>query len=238
MVNLSLGTWDLFAGACDASASYLIALKSAVDTLNAQGTVVVASSGNQGDLQRMAAPACLSNVLGVAATWDMTAESTTFLGCTEASRSPRQPTCFSNRSTTTALFAAGAFVRSAGLNGGISSYGGTSQAAPMVAACAAALHQAAPLATPAQRMAVLQLSPSRLTDPATGRHYPFLDCVDAAKLLDPARFLVRMNGSQPLIPGRAESALPAATIPVLRVADEGRAPQRPRSARGPRSIER
>ncbi|MBP7656331.1 MAG: hypothetical protein KA742_07230, partial [Pseudoxanthomonas sp.] len=139
---------------------------------------------------------------------------------------------------TTALFAAGAFVRSAGLNGGISSYGGTSQAAPMVAACAAALHQAAPLATPAQRMAVLQLSPSRLTDPATGRHYPFLDCVDAAKLLDPARFLVRMNGSQPLIPGRAESALPAATIPVLRVADEGRAPQRPRSARGPRSIER
>ena len=238
VVNLSLGTWDLFAGACDASASYLIALKSAVDTLNTQGTVVVASSGNQGDLQRMAAPACLSNVLGVAATWDMTAESTTFLGCTEASRSPRQPTCFSNRSTTTALFAAGAFVRSAGLNGGISSYGGTSQAAPMVAACAAALHQAAPLATPAQRMAVLQLSPSRLTDPATGRHYPFLDCVDAAKLLDPARFLVRMNGSQPLIPGRAESALPAGTIPVLRVADEGRAPQRPRSARGPRSIER
>ena len=57
VVNLSLGTWDLFAGACDASASYLIALKSAVDTLNTQGTVVVASSGNQGDLQRMAAPA-------------------------------------------------------------------------------------------------------------------------------------------------------------------------------------
>ncbi|MFT3668688.1 MAG: S8 family serine peptidase [Pseudoxanthomonas sp.] len=49
VVNLSLGTWDLFAGACDASASYLTALKSAVDTLNAQGTVVVASSGNQGD---------------------------------------------------------------------------------------------------------------------------------------------------------------------------------------------
>jgi subtilisin family serine protease len=238
VVNLSLGTWDLFAGACDASASYLAALKSAVDTLNAQGTVVVASSGNQGDLQRMAAPACLSNVLGVAATWDMTAGSTTFLGCTETSRSPRQPTCFSNRSTTTALFAAGAFVQSAGLNGGTSSYGGTSQAAPMVAACAAALHQAAPVATPAQRMAVLQLSPVRLTDPATGRNYPFLDCVDAAKLLDPTRFLVRVNGSQPLIPGGPMPALPAATMPVLRAPAEGRVPPRPGSARGARTVER
>ncbi|HEY1035640.1 MAG TPA: S8 family serine peptidase [Pseudoxanthomonas sp.] len=231
VVNLSLGTWDLFAGACDASASYLTALKSAVDTLNAQGTVVVASSGNQGDLQRMAAPACLSNVLGVAATWDMTAGSTTFLGCTETSRSPRQPTCFSNRSTTTALFAAGAFVQSAGLNGGLSSYGGTSQAAPMVAACAAALHQAAPLATPYQRMAVMQLSPLRLNDAASGGQYPFLDCLDAAKIFDPARFLVRMNGSQPLIPSRPAPTSPAAAIPVLRVPGDGRSPPRPGRAR-------
>ena len=87
-------------------------------------------------------------------------------------------------------------------------------------------------------MAALQLSPLRLADPATGRNYPFLDCVDAAKLLDPARFLVRMNGSQPLIPGRPAPALPAATIPVLRVPGEGRVPPRPASARGSRVLER
>jgi len=226
VVNLSLGTWELFADTCDASASYLTALKSAVDTLNAQGAVVVASSGNQGDLQRMAAPACLSNVLGVAATWDTTGGQTTYLGCTETSRSPRQPTCFSNRSATTALFAAGAFVQSTGLHGGIAAYGGTSQAAPMVAACAAALHQTAPLATPAQRMAALQLSTSRVSDSASGRTYPFLDCMDAARLLDPARFLVRMNGGQPLIPGGHAPAQPAGTIPVLPAPSDVRRPAR------------
>ena len=216
VVNLSLGSSDLFPGSCDASASYLTALKISVDNLMSQGTVVVASSGNQGDLQRMSAPACLSNVLGVAATWDMPGGATTFLGCTETSRSPYQPTCFSNRSTTTSLFAAGAFVRSTGVNGGVSTYGGTSQAAPMVAACAGALHQAAPRATVTQRMDALRLSQARLADPATGRTYPFLDCIDAARLLDPARFLVRVNGAQPLIPGRPAQSLPAAVIPVLK----------------------
>lgn len=217
VVNLSLGTWDLFAGNCDASASYLAALKVAVDNLVAQGTVVVASGGNQGDLQRMAAPACLSNVVGVGATWDATAGGITFLGCTETSRSPRQPACFSNRSATTALFAAGAFVTSTGLNGGTSTFGGTSQAAPMVAACAGALRQAAPVATVRQRMDALQLSNTRFIDPASGRVYPFLDCIDAARLLDPARFLVRVNGSQPLIPPRPAPSPPATGIPPLRV---------------------
>jgi len=226
VVNLSLGSWDLFPGSCDASASYLTALKISVDNLRSQGAVVVASSGNQGDLQRMAAPACLSNVLGVAATWDMPGGATTFLGCTETSRSPYQPTCFSNRSTTTSLFAAGAFVRSSGLNGGASSYGGTSQAAPMVAACAGALHQAAPRATVAQRMDALRLSPARLADAATGRTYPFLDCIDAARLLDPSRFLVRVNGAQPLIRGPSAQSSPAAAIPVLKPARASPPPRR------------
>lgn len=225
VVNLSLGTWTLFADYCDASGAWSMTMKTAVDNLRAQGAVVVASSGNQGSLQQMAAPACLSNVLGVAATWDMPGGATTFLGCTETSRSPYQPTCFSNRSATTSLFAAGAFVRSTGLNGGASTYGGTSQAAPMVAACAGALHQAAPLATVAQRMDALRLSQARIADSATGRTYPFLDCVDAARLLDPARFLVRVNGSQPLIPGPPVQSLPASVIPVLEPARVGLQPR-------------
>src|SRR3546814_2011639 len=78
-----------------------------------------------------------------------------------ATTAARQPTCFSNRSPTTDLFAAGAFVTSTGYTGGTSTYGGTSQAAPMAAACAVALSQAAPVATVAQRMDAMVLSTTR-----------------------------------------------------------------------------
>lgn len=136
-----------------------------------------------------------------------------FLGCSEASTAALQPTCFSNRSPTTDLFAAGAFVTSTGHTGGTSVYGGTSQAAPMAAACAVALSQAAPVATVAQRMDAMVLSTTRIDDPASGRVYPFLDCRDAVALLNPdAIRTLPANGAQPLLPpgaGPAASSLPA-----------------------------
>src|SRR3546814_16854631 len=78
-----------------------------------------------------------------------------------ATTAARQPTCFSNRSPTTDLFAPGAFVTSTGYTGGTSTYGGSSQAAPMAAACAVALSQAAPVAIVAQGMGEMGMS----TDP-------------------------------------------------------------------------
>ncbi|KRG68846.1 hypothetical protein ABB29_10190 [Pseudoxanthomonas dokdonensis] len=207
VVNLSLGSWDLYAGSCDNSRSSTRALKSAVDRLTELGAVVVASAGNQGSANAMSAPACLSNVLGVAAAWDVNAGPATLLGCTEASRAPRQPACFSNRSATTALYAAGAMVTSVGLAGGTSVFGGTSQAAPMVAACQLALKQAAPAATVVQRMDAVRLSYSRVTDIVSGRGYAFLDCPDAVDLLQPGYFSsprqpIAVRGAQPLIPPR------------------------------------
>src|SRR3546814_14863236 len=96
------------------------------------------------------------------------------LGFSEATTAARKPTCFSNRSPTTDLFAAGAFVTSTGYTGGTSVYGGTSQAAPMVAACAVALSQAAPAASVAPRMDAMVLSTTRIDDPPRGRLSPFL----------------------------------------------------------------
>src|SRR3546814_12899362 len=110
----------------------------------------------------MGAPACIRKAVGVAATWDSDLGAVdVFLGCSEATTAARQPTCFSNRSPTTDLFAAGAFVTSTGYTGGTSTYGGTSQAAPLAAACAVALSQAAPVATVAPRMHALVLSTDR-----------------------------------------------------------------------------
>ncbi len=199
-VNLSLGTDTLLPGDCDTSAAWTQALAVAVANLNALGAVVTASSGNQGNLGNMSAPSCIRNAMSTAATWDFTGPAITFLGCTEGATAPFQPTCFSNRSTTTDLFAAGAFVRAPGINGGTSNFGGTSQAAPMVAACAVALKQAAPASTVAQRMEAMKLSPTRIQDGATGRSYPFLDCRDALKLLNPAMFEpIPVEGARPRI---------------------------------------
>ena len=193
-VNLSLGTSALFGGDCDTATSYTQAMGTAVNNLVALGVVVTASTGNNGNSNMASAPACVRNTVGVGATWDFSGGSQTFLGCTEASTAPKQTTCFTNRSTTTDLYAAGAFVTSTGFNGATSTYGGTSQAAPMVAACAVALKQAAPLSTVAQRNEAMRLSPGTVTDPVSTRSYPFLDCIDALQLIAPKSRHADFNG--------------------------------------------
>jgi subtilisin family serine protease len=243
-VNLSLGSDMTFPGDCDASTAWTQALAAAVDALVANGAVVTVSTGNQGITQQIQAPACIRKALSVAATWDSDLGAVDdFLGCSEASTAARQPTCFSNRSPTTDLFAAGAFVTSAGYTGGISTYGGTSQAAPMAAACAVALKQAAPAATVAQRMDAMTLSTTRIDDPASGRVYPFLDCRDAVALLNPAAIrAIPVNGAQPLLPpsaGPAAASLPALPAVVPRSPASGVPAGRDAAARGvPRAMVR
>src|SRR3546814_12136174 len=84
----------------------------------------------------------------------------------------------------------------------------------MVAACAVALSQAAPVASVAQRMDAMVLSTTRIDDPASGRVYPFLDCRDAVALLNPdAIRALPANGAQPLLPPWAGPA--AASQPAL-----------------------
>lgn len=182
-VNLSVGTGTLFSGHCDSSTSFTQAMSVAVNNLIANGAVVTSSSGNQGNSNNMSAPACVQNALSVGATWDFTGGSINFLGCTDSSTAPKQPTCFTNRSATTDLYGAGAFVRSTGLNGATSNFGGTSMASPMAAACAIALKQALPFSSVSQRVDAMKLPPTTVTDNVSGRSYPFLDCVDALQVL-------------------------------------------------------
>ena len=225
-VNLSLGTDALFAGDCDNAAAWTQALAVSVNNLRALGAVVVVSSGNQGNSNAMSAPACISTALSTGATWDFTGPSRTFLGCTETSTEPLKPTCFTNRSATTDLYAAGAFVTAPGFNGATSSFGGTSQAAPMAAACAVALKQAAPASTVAQRMEAMALSPTRITDTVSARSYPFLNCRDALRILNPAMFApIQVNGARPLLVPRPQAAKPAPLARPQAGNGPGRAPR-------------
>lgn len=201
-VNMSLGTIStLYPGDCDAASAATQAMAQAVSVLIGRGAVVTASAGNQSNPNGMAMPACLRDVFSAGASWDFSGGPVSVFSCSETSTAPRQPACFSNRSTTTDLYAAGAFVTSARNGGGTLTWPGTSFAAPMMAACAMALKQAAPASGPAERMEAMRLSPTRVTDTVSGRQYPFLDCIDAVRIVNPGVFgPFEARGSEPLIP--------------------------------------
>ena len=67
IVNMSLGTFALYPGNCDAQETVMA---NAVAQLRAKGVTIFASSGNQGAADRIASPACNSGVIAVGATYD------------------------------------------------------------------------------------------------------------------------------------------------------------------------
>ena len=189
-VNMSVGTNQLFAGTCDNATSWTMALAQAAAAVAANGAVLTSSSGNQASSTTISAPACLGSVMAVGAVWDSTMTNQTFLGCTDTAIVADKPTCFTNSDSKVAIYAPGAYTTATGLdtdpytNNGSSSYGGTSQAAPLVAACAADLFQLRPSLTPAQVKAALVASDVHVTDPKNGLSFPRLNCEKALIDLD------------------------------------------------------
>jgi Subtilase family/Domain of unknown function (DUF4214)/Divergent InlB B-repeat domain len=190
VVNASLGTGALYEGMCDNQASFTRAFSTSINNLVNNGTMVFVSSGNQGNTQRIAAPACIGSAFAVGATWDASSSPVTFLGCTQTPQ-VNVPTCFTNSSSQVALYAPGAFLTSSGRDGNLSTMGGTSQATPLTASCATALRAEFPAASVAQVSTALRESPTRVTDLKNGLSFPRLDCTDArARLasIPPPRF--------------------------------------------------
>ena len=170
VVNLSLGTTALYAGDCDVLYSAL-----GLDTLRANGVLVVAASGNDGSSTTMRAPACVSPVLSVGAVWDANVgPQSTY--CTETSTAADQVGCFSNASTTLDVLAPGGAVESAWAGGGAQLKVGTSQAAPLVSGCAATLLQADPSLRADSLETLLETTGKQLLDARNGRTYPRIDC--------------------------------------------------------------
>jgi subtilisin family serine protease len=203
VVNMSLGTDVRYSGTCDAANAVTMAFASAIDTLRAQGTLAFVSSGNDASPSTMEAPACVANAIAVGATWDQNVGPQTFLGCTDATTAIDQITCFTDSDPALDLVAEGAYITSTGLGGGISTYGGTSQAAPMAAACAADLLQAVPAVAPDALEAALETSPTHPTDAKNGLSFPRLDCLAALQALAP----LPTTTTVPCAPSGAAAAL-------------------------------
>ncbi|MEO1575414.1 MAG: S8 family serine peptidase [Pseudomonadota bacterium] len=178
VVNMSLGTFANFPGDCDNAASFTMLLADAVDALRAQGILSVVSSGNQGNFNAMQAPACVASAIGVGSSNDGGNRQFDPFGCGTGVAPADSPSCFTNASTTTDIFAPGAEITTAFNNGGFAFWHGTSFAAPTVAACVASLLEAEPLLTPDDIEQLLEDTTSA-TVTAGANTFPRLDCAEA-----------------------------------------------------------
>lgn len=122
-VNISLGSDELFSGSCDEQPEQPI-----IDLLTNAGIAVVAASGNSGNSSRIQSPACISNAIAVAATFDT--QDTPWSG--------------NNINNEIDLFAPGVNINTSALNGSFASATGTSMAAPHVAGAFAVIKHASP----------------------------------------------------------------------------------------------
>ena len=155
VINMSLLTDALFDTHCD---GVLPPLAVAADTLAARGGVMFACSGNSGSNTSVGAPSCIERVAAVGAVHDSAA-------------SADQIASFTNMSATLDLLGPGVQVTASGLNGGMSTYSGTSQATPHVSGLAAMLMQQGITSPAATSLSQWRLSWIRLQPTAPAAVY-------------------------------------------------------------------
>ena len=206
-VNLSLGGAS-FSGACDGRQP---ALTRAIDTLLRLGVVTVAASGNDGLVEAVASPACISAALAV--------------GATASTPTSDDVTTWSNSSAMLDLLAPGFRIRSSYPGSTEATRSGTSMATPHVAGALAVLRQKSPTAPPDQLVAALLSTGKSVLDARQQRTTPRVQ-IDRA--------LLALAGAAPVV-GPAPAAGPApgerpapvvtpAPVPVVEPAPEPNAP--------------
>lgn len=195
IINLSLGTFALYSGNCDAQEP---ALAAAVAQLRAKGVTIFASSGNQGSSTQIAAPACNSGVIAVGATYDSNVgpqpDSGTYQSrfggswpaCADTPTSLQTITCFTNSNSQLDLLAPGAPILSTYKGGLTATYWGTSQASPTAAGIAALLLEKQPSLTPTEIENLLKTSGTKLTDARNGLQFPLINARKAVEAIAPA----------------------------------------------------
>ncbi|HEY0143673.1 MAG TPA: S8 family serine peptidase [Thermoanaerobaculia bacterium] len=143
VINMSLGTAARYPPETCGRTAAAWGLQPIIAELRRRGTLITASSGNDSSINATTMPACMQDVLGIGATYDMTG---TFgsEACSEQVTKADTVACFSNSSESVDLLAPGARITSTAEGGGETTYVGTSMAAPHVAGAIALMTQKNP----------------------------------------------------------------------------------------------
>lgn len=180
VINMSLGTDLAFPSYCDGEAAFTMAFADAIRTLRNRGTLVFVSSGNNASATSMQVPACIESATSVGAVYDANLGAFGTSTCSVADAKVDEVACFSNSNSTLDLLAPGARITSDGLNGGLSTFVGTSQASPHAAGSAAVLFGIKPSSTADEIEALLKTTGKPILDPRNGVVTPRVNLLDAA----------------------------------------------------------
>lgn len=196
VVNMSLLTNATFPGHCDTATAFTMAFSNVIRQLRANGVAVFACSGNSSLTTQMPAPACVADSISVGAVYDANVGPVSIFDCSDASTAPDQVTCFSNTNSTLDLLGPGAPITSDGLNGGRSTFFGTSQATPHAAGAAAVMLGINPFLSVNEIEQILKNTGKPILDSRIGLSTPRIDVSAAAQAvpklqLGPRRRAVR-----------------------------------------------
>lgn len=214
VINASLVSTAEYAdaAACDRSEGALAAV---TKTLVDRGIPITVSSGNTGNTDTMAAPACNTGVFAVGATYDDDLGSQPEGGTYRSLGGPPWPNCSDDPTNTKTIacftctagarldvLAPGTQISSTGRGTGSSMFRGTSQAAPGVAGLAALMLECNPALKPPMILDILKKTGEPIMDPRTGMMYPLVRGLEAVEMACP------MGG--PAAAGAGGAAAPAA----------------------------
>ncbi len=186
-INLSLG--GSFGdgadhGYCDATET---PYATAIDTATAAGILVVTAGGNDGTINALSIPACISSAVSVGAVYPDShsrvawSDGSGGTQCVDQPVVPDQIACFSNSNTNLSLLAPGAFWTVADKGGFSSVFHGTSASTPAVSGAVALLKQARPDLTAAGLLGVLRSTGKPIQDPRDNVTTPRIDTLAAVQ---------------------------------------------------------
>ena len=183
VINMSLGTSTLFGEICDNLTAFNITLNEVIQNLIDSGVVVFVSSQNDGSINSIASPACLSTTISVGAVYDGDNGIVDALECVDETTKQDQVPCFSNSSQHLDLLAPGSQITSTGIpvgiNLGISTQSGTSQACAHASASAALLLEADPNLTHDEIREILRDTGVGVQDSRNGIFFPRINMLAA-----------------------------------------------------------